>query len=112
MGSVIAKTCKNCGRPFLTRDKNKEFCDIKCEEDHRDGIVVKPRANEFVADTKVCKNCGKTFHRRYCEGLEVFEKRKYCCLSCANSGANKRKANHVKKNSKKRITVSHAKQGV
>lgn len=108
MSAVMAKTCKNCGRSFLTRQQNLEFCDIKCSEDFKDGITVKPRANEFVADTKVCLNCGKTFRRRYCEGLEVFEKRKYCCLSCGNSGANKRKANHVKKNGKKRINVGHS----
>lgn len=108
MIAVMVKTCKNCGRSFLTRDKNKEYCDVKCEEDYRDGIVVKPRANEFVADTKTCANCGKIFKRRYGEGFETFAKRIYCCLSCANSGANKRKANHVKKNGKKRINVGHS----
>lgn len=85
MATLITKTCANCGRKFITRDRNKIYCDIKCEEYARDGIAVeikeetekkKPRRE------KVCLYCGQVFVQKQFESNKTFESRKCCCGSC------------------------------
>ena len=84
MGAVIPKTCKNCGRSFLTRDKNKEFCDSKCEEWAKDGNAVdyckEPQPRNTI--TKTCVGCGASFHPHRDESITNFNKRQFCCMSC------------------------------
>lgn len=89
MATLITKTCANCGRKFITRDSNKIYCDIKCEEYARDGIKIQHEDKidykekmEGMNLVKICPNCGKQFTKKYEESYQVFLARKSCCASC------------------------------
>lgn len=84
MSAVMTKTCKNCGRSFFTRDKDKQFCNLVCEKLYADGITQRRRANEFIIEKKICVYCRRKFRRRYSESYETFEKRRFCSISCAS----------------------------
>lgn len=73
MSQLVEKICKNCQRPFKTRDSQKIFCDLKCEEYYKDGIKVCckeeseenfEKTKEIFKSHKTCKNCGDVFYPR------------------------------------------------
>ena len=84
---LLKKICENCGREFYTRDPNKIYCEIRCEDFAKDGIKVESvkifNNNIRKRDCKICMGCGEKMYRRDCEAYENWEKRKYCSLSCA-----------------------------
>lgn len=83
MGTLITKTCANCGRKFITRDRNKVYCDIKCEEYARDGLHVDylPKEEKPVP-IKICQWCGNSFTQKANESEYIFKMKKCCCGSC------------------------------
>lgn len=88
MSAVMAKTCKNCGRSFLTREKDKLFCEIRCEDFFKDGIKVLYNPENmvsFINTNKRCKNCGKILEQRGKEHKSNFKLRKFCSVSCATT---------------------------
>lgn len=63
--SEYKKKCKNCGKEFLTKNKQKVFCSQKC------------RKSFYETVEKKCLFCGKTFstHRK---------NQKYCSIKCSH----------------------------
>lgn len=87
MGILLSKTCANCGRKFFTRDRNKIYCDVKCEDYAKDGIKVEyteteQKEQEKVVYKKTCPNCFREFTKRPHESYSGFTKRKCCSGVC------------------------------
>lgn len=89
MSQLLKKNCKNCGRPFFTREKDRLFCELRCQEFFKDGIKVCYRPESinvsFLNTNKRCKNCGKILEQRPKENKSNFELRKFCSVSCATT---------------------------
>ena len=89
MGQLMSKTCKNCGKTFLTRDPEKIYCNVKCEDFAESGIKVdfKKEKIETIYDNnleqKICLYCGMEFYPRKGEHRDNYLERKFCCKSCA-----------------------------
>lgn len=89
MGQLMSKTCKNCGKTFLTRDPEKIYCNVKCEDFAESGIKVdfKKEKIETIYDNnlekKICRYCGMEFYPRKGEHRDNYLERKFCCKSCA-----------------------------
>lgn len=97
MSQLLKKICKNCGRPFFTREKDKLFCEIKCEDFFKDGIKIlyNPESGSvsFLNTNRKCKNCGKILEQRLKENKFNFEIRKFCSVSCATTYRRNKKKN-------------------
>lgn len=65
----LEKLCKNCGKAFISRSKNKKFCCKECKEEYRKKHPCKMKV--------ICPVCGKEFETSICRPY------KCCSLSCA-----------------------------
>lgn len=83
MGTLATRTCANCGKRFMTRDRNKIYCDLRCEEYAKDGISLEYKEKiEPERPSKQCLFCGKTFYQKKYESDKLFNSKKCCCCSC------------------------------
>lgn len=68
MGSIETHYCRNCGKEFLTRDINMEFCNLGCKQKY-----LETTEDRYLERT--CLHCGKVFKKKYVH-------QKYCCVEC------------------------------
>lgn len=76
---TVKRTCKFCGKEFITKSSNRIYCNLKCR---RQAELLRPRRPSekrrkriIKPIEKICPNCGKTFatiryNQVYCD--------KYC----------------------------------
>lgn len=63
--------CEQCGKPFIA-EKGARFCSNKCKAAHR-------RAIGADNETRICKECGKTFT------VNRYKKTEFCSGTCAST---------------------------
>lgn len=68
MPSVEQHECENCHRIFLTRDRNKRFCNLGCESDYLDDVPDK-------WGKRLCRWCNVAFRPQQHNQV-------YCCDAC------------------------------
>ena len=89
MGQVLNKICENCGKSFMTRDPEKKFCNVKCEDFAESGIKVDFKEEKIEkiyknqVEKKICRYCGMEFYPRKGEHRDNYLKRKFCSKSCS-----------------------------
>lgn len=64
---TIKKECKRCQKPFLTKNKELEFCNTECESKYKYAQHFKI-TEKAKFPTGNCKQCGETTfqHNHYC----------------------------------------------
>ena len=68
MGSIETHYCRNCGKEFLTRDKNMEFCNLVCKQKYLE--TTEDRLSE-----RTCLHCRKIYKPKYVH-------QRHCCAEC------------------------------
>ena len=70
MGSIETHYCKKCGKEFLTRDPEMEFCNLGCEQEYYETTEPEDRLSE-----RTCLHCGKVYKPKYVH-------QRHCCSEC------------------------------
>lgn len=70
MSSIEPHYCRKCGKEFLTRDKDKEFCNLGCEQEYYENTEPEDRLSE-----RTCLHCGKVYKPKYVH-------QRHCCAEC------------------------------
>lgn len=70
MSSIETHYCRKCGKKFLTRDKDKEFCNLGCEQEYSEKMETEDRLSE-----RACLHCGKVYKPKYVH-------QKHCSAEC------------------------------
>lgn len=76
---TVLKTCKQCGKEFLTNNKNKIYCSNACMTEYQNNFYKKKEKKK-----RKCLICGKEF-------LSTHHAKKYCCHECYIVAAEKRR---------------------
>jgi hypothetical protein len=94
MTSVVRLTCVYCGKSFMTRDKNKKYCNLKCQELDEDGLITSTPKKEKPKKeypSKKCPVCGIRFFKRKVESTATFRKKTCCSQKCGQQLRAKKK---------------------
>lgn len=69
----MEKICQYCGTQFVTTNKNRLYCSIRC----RSKAEVKRKKERIRTRTALCAYCGNPFHK-------LPANKKYCSFHCAS----------------------------
>jgi hypothetical protein len=93
-GETISIVCLNCSSPFvmsraIAEKRDRRFCTVACSSEYR------KRATAAAKPTYTCKQCGKSFQRKY-ERKEIPQFCSMACNGASRTGARRAAARELR----------------
>lgn len=78
---MLTKTCKQCGQPFKSKNKKKEYCSDKCQQLFNNLIFRAKRKAKISGNHMIviCPVCGEKFKKHNNNQI-------YCSFPCQRKG--------------------------